>query len=547
MSRQDPYEAQLGDLFDPQDRDHSDRGSLYIQDPHEDPEKGYHFVREYPPGFTRENGSQRQRMSRNFSRLGPRQASQSTSYGSKRPPHWNSWKTPGSRRSSASQPITINLSFGGTDSISEAQRNFTISHAGTQHIKTSPPWVDEMEQSKVHRPSPWASSNDLNVNLFRYPELAPFPYRKIFHPDEKSEQTFNVNEKTGFADEETMSPAPPITPGNKAPVPKDEKVKWIIEPADHGVSRIIQNFDFKWYGSTMGTGIVSILLFTFSVIYEDSQQLLFQLSVIFYVTNIVLFSFIFIATVLRYLLYPKLFVMMVSDPGQAMYLGTFPMGFATIITMTVNVVVPSLGTPWIKIVWVFWWIDVLVSMAVALGIPWLLQTVHHGITDLEKMTAGWLLPIVAPIVAAATGSVVASALEPDRALVTILVSYAILGTGLTAALAIIVIYFLRIATKKLPPTEHMVSTFLPLGPLGQGGFAFQQLGKQAMRVFPLTETLPEVTHQNKLLAGEIFYTLGFMVAIILWGFGLMWLFFASLSVTRQKQWAKDYHLSRSKH
>lgn len=145
------------------------------------------------------------------------------------------------------------------------------------------------------------------------------------------------------------------------------------------------------------------------------------------------------------------------------------------------------------------------------------------------MTAGWLLPVVSPIVAAATGSAVASALEPGGALVTILVSYAILGTGLVTALAIIVIYLLRIATKKLPPTEHMVSTFLPLGPLGQGGFAFQQLGRQAVRVFPATGTLPEVAG-----AGEIIYTLGLMAAILLWGFGLVWLLFAVLSVTRRR-------------
>lgn len=150
------------------------------------------------------------------------------------------------------------------------------------------------------------------------------------------------------------------------------------------------------------------------------------------------------------------------------------------------------------------------------------------------MTAGWLLPIVAPIVAAATGAVVASVLDPDRALVTILTSYAILGTGLPAALSIIVIYFMRVATKKLPPTEHMVSTFLPLGPLGQGGFAAQKLGEQALRVFPATNTLPAVGEHGNLLAGEILYTLGSMTAIILWGFGLMWLFFAVMSVTRQK-------------
>ncbi|KAI0148794.1 sulfite efflux pump SSU1 [Xylariaceae sp. FL1272] len=275
----------------------------------------------------------------------------------------------------------------------------------------------------------------------------------------------------------------------------------------------------------MGTGIVAILFFNFSTIYTDAAGILRPLSVIFYIGNVVLFGILLLMTILRYLLYPKLFVMMVSDPGQAMYLGTFPMGFATIVTMTVNIAVPDFGDAWIEIAWAFWWVDVVVSMATALIIPWLLQVRHHGITDLDKMTAGWLLPIVAPIVAAATGSVVASVLDPDRALVTILTCYAILGTGLSAALAIIVIYFLRIATKKLPPIEHMVSVFLPLGPLGQGGFAAQKLGEQALRVFPLTNTLPSARD-----AGEILYVIGFVVAITLWGFGLMWLFFALLSI-----------------
>ncbi|KAI1342826.1 sulfite efflux pump SSU1 [Xylariaceae sp. FL0016] len=297
---------------------------------------------------------------------------------------------------------------------------------------------------------------------------------------------------------------------------------------------MVQNFDFKWYGSTMGTGVVSILLFTFSTIYMQASSVLFQLSVIVYIINVALFTLILLMTLLRYLLYPKLFVMMVSDPGQAMYLGTLPMGFATILNMTVNVTVPKFGGPWASIVWAFWWVDVAISLATALGVPWLLQVKHHGITDLENMTAAWLLPIVAPIVAATTGAVVASALDPDRALVVILTSYAILGTGLPAALSILVIYYLRLATKKLPPPEQMTSTFLPLGPLGSGGFATQKLGEQALRVFPITETLPAISDESRLLVGEILYTMGFIAAVILWGFGLMWLFFAGLSVTKQR-------------
>src|SRR5262249_15026486 len=56
----------------------------------------------------------------------------------------------------------------------------------------------------------------------------------------------------------------------------------------------------------------------------------------------------------------------------------------------------------------------------------------------------------------------------------------------------------------------------------------------AVRVFPITNTLPAVGEHGNLLAGDILYTLGSMTAIILWGFGLMWLFFAVMSVTRQK-------------
>jgi len=324
------------------------------------------------------------------------------------------------------------------------------------------------------------------------------------------------------------TPAPP----EEAP---QEPTRWVIEPVDAGFWRIIQNFDFKWYGSTMGTGIVSILLFTLSETYPDAQSLLFSLSVFFFGLNIIFYTVILAATILRYVVYPKFFLMMISDPGQAMYLGTMPMGFATIITMTVNVVVPR-SPGWATAAWAFWWVDVVISLACALGVPWLIQTRHHMITDLDKMTAGWLLPVVAPIVAAATGSAVASALPAGGdALVTILVSYVLVGTGLSTALMVIVIYYLRLTTFKLPPTEHMVSTFLPLGALGQGGFAFQQLGQQALRVFPVTGTLPAVVSAgDALLAGKMLFALGFVVAVVLWGFAMLWFLFAVLSVTRQR-------------
>jgi len=50
-----------------------------------------------------------------------------------------------------------------------------------------------------------------------------------------------------------------------------------------------------------------------------------------------------------------------------------------------------------------------------------------------------------------------------------------------------------------------------------------KLGQCARDIFPNTRTLEQSS-------GATFYTLGFQVALILWSFGLVWLFFASASI-----------------
>lgn len=58
-------------------------------------------------------------------------------------------------------------------------------------------------------------------------------------------------------------------------------------------------------------------------------------------------------------------------------------------------------------------------------------------------------------------------------------------------------------------------------------FSVMKLGQCAKAIFPQTMTLEQSS-------GSTFYTLGFLVALILWGFGLVWLFFAIASIVRSK-------------
>ena len=149
---------------------------------------------------------------------------------------------------------------------------------------------------------------------------------------------------------------------------------------------------------------------------------------------------------------------------------------------------------------------------------------------LETMTAAWLLPIVSTIVASGSGSIVASTIpntHPNLKLVTLLTSYILWGMGMPLSAMVMVIYFLRLTTKQLVAKEAIVSTFLPLGPWGMGGFAIQELGAVARQLFHETHTLPA----SVVYAGDILYVLGFITGLIMWGFGLIWLFLAVATIS----------------
>lgn len=59
------------------------------------------------------------------------------------------------------------------------------------------------------------------------------------------------------------------------------------------------------------------------------------------------------------------------------------------------------------------------------------------------------------------------------------------------------------------------------------GCRILNLGKAARVNFPQTQVLHDV-------AGDVLYMLGFFVALIMWGFGLVWLVFALASIYKSK-------------
>lgn len=305
--------------------------------------------------------------------------------------------------------------------------------------------------------------------------------------------------------------------GQSSPHEKEEAI--YASKYDVGWRRIVRNFSPSWFSVTMGTGIAANILHTI----PWQADWLYYLSIVFFVLNVCLFTAAMIISILRYTIWPEIWTVMIHDPTNSLFLGTAPMGFGTIINMWVAVCVPAWGN-WAAYFGLgLWIVDAVAAVSVTVSLAVLLMKDTHQ-RSLDFITATQLLPIATTIVAAAAGSEVASVLpNPQHALGTIIATYVLWGFSVPMVFCVLVIYFQRLALHKMPSRVVIVSAFLPLGPLGLGGFTILNLGRLARRIFPQTGTMDPT-------AGDFAYHAGFFMALIMWSWGLLWFAFALAAI-----------------
>ncbi len=274
---------------------------------------------------------------------------------------------------------------------------------------------------------------------------------------------------------------------------------------------LILNFVPSWFSVNMGTGIISILLYTLPHQFRGLQEI----AIAFYLLNLLLFLTFVGLSIARYTMHPWVVFRMLRHSTISMFLGCVPMALCTIINGTVLIAAPRYGT-WVPVlVYILWWIDVALTVLSSFAIPLLMFHIHE--LALETMTAVWLLPVVPCVVASASGGLVATILAPQAAIGVILVSYMLWGVGMGLALVVLTLYFHRLAVHNLPTAEVIVSAFLPLGPLGQGAYAIMQLGKVGKQVFPAVQFAGEQ------IAGTDVFVMSVVIGCVMEGFGFWWL------------------------
>jgi hypothetical protein len=199
---------------------------------------------------------------------------------------------------------------------------------------------------------------------------------------------------------------------------------------------------------------------------------------LFGVALFALFSLLF---VLRLALFRETLWPMLLHPVQSMFLGAIPMGLAVLLKGLLLFGVPRWGEAVYALAHALWWLDAALALLGALLVPYLMFTRQNH--ALEKLTAVWLLPIIAPEVAASTAGSLAPHLAAEQAQQLLVVGFVLWGVSLSLAFSLITLVLLRLALHKLPDTDFAATSWLPLGPLATGCLGLLGMGQAAPAAF----------------------------------------------------------------
>lgn len=281
---------------------------------------------------------------------------------------------------------------------------------------------------------------------------------------------------------------------------------------------VIRQFTPNWFAATMGTGILSAVLTQLPVNLPGLRVIaegLWLLNIVLFLT----FSALYLA---RWILYFDEARRVFGHSTVSMFFGTIPMGLATLINGLLTFGLPRWGSEVLPLAELLWWLDVAMSLACGVLIPFLMFTRQEH--RIDQMTAVWLLPLVACEVAAVSGGLLAPHLAESHSQFSVLItSYVLWAMSVPVAFSVLTILLLRMALHKLPHESMAASSWLALGPISTGAFGLLVLGADSPAVF---------TANGLSGVGEIASGLGLLGGVILWGVGVWWCLMALLITAR---------------
>ncbi|MFI9049064.1 TDT family transporter [Streptomyces sp. NPDC053427] len=282
-----------------------------------------------------------------------------------------------------------------------------------------------------------------------------------------------------------------------------------------GTASSLRHLGPNWYAAVMGTAIVAN---AGTALPLGTPGLRGAYTVIWALSALMLLTLLGARTV-HWVRHPDQARQHLLDPAVAPFYGCLSMALLAVGAGTLAVGRNVLGAgAAVATDAVLWTAGTLIGLTAAAAIPYLMVTRHR----IEPGSASpvWLLPLVAPMVSAATGPALVAHLPAGQERAGMLLAcYAMFGMSLLATLVMLPLVLNRLFHHGPLPLALTPTLFLVLGPLGQSTTAVHNLADAA----PGAVAAPCA---HAMAAFAVLYGVPVM------GFALLWLAIATAMVVR---------------
>ena len=261
----------------------------------------------------------------------------------------------------------------------------------------------------------------------------------------------------------------------------------------------------NWFASVMGTGIVATAAATLPVQWPGLRGFATAVWVLAAAWLVVLAA----AEVVHWSRYREAARGHARNPVMVQFYGAPPMALLTVGAGALLLGPGLIGAHAALIVnAVLWPLGTLGGLAAALAVPYLMFTRLRAAPD--AAFGGWLMPVVPPMVSAATGALLIPHLPAGQARLTLLLAcYAMFGISLIASVVVITQLWQRLVRHSVGPAAMVPTLWIVLGPLGQSITAAGLLGGVARLALPAPY-------------GVAFQAFGVVYGVPVWGFAMLW-------------------------
>ena len=306
------------------------------------------------------------------------------------------------------------------------------------------------------------------------------------------------------------TPARPAVPLTAPAAARRGPLRDLDRPADAFAS-----LGPNWFASVMGTGIVATAAATLPVHWPGLR--VFGTAV--WLLAALWLAVLAMAEVIHWTRYRQAALGHARNPVMVQFYGAPPMAMLTVGAGALLLGPALIGAhAALAIDAVLWPLGTLTGLASSVAVPYLMITRLRAAPD--GAFGGWLMPVVPPMVSAATGALLVPHLPAGQARLTMLLAcYAMFGLSLIASLVIITQIWQRLVQHSVGPAALVPTLWIVLGPLGQSITAANLLGGVAGLAIPRPYA-------------AAFAVFGVVYGVPVWGFAALWAALATALTVR---------------